>query len=73
MKLLFLGQKCTGSKMCRIKNVPGQKCAGSKMCRVKNVLGQKWAGQKCAGSKMSGSKMRYNREDFLVFDIPQTI
>ena len=37
MKLLFLGQKCTGSKMCRVKNVPGQKCVGSKMCRVKNV------------------------------------
>ena len=52
MKLLFFGQKCTGSKMCRVKNVPGQKCAGSKMCRVKNV-----PGQKCAGSKMGGSKM----------------
>ena len=23
--------------MCRVKNVPGQKCVGSKMCRVKNV------------------------------------
>ena len=70
MKLSFLGQKCTGSKMCRVKNVPGQKCVGSKMCRVKNVPGQKWAGQKCAGSKMSGSKMRYNlyNERKLIFN-----
>ena len=52
MKLLFLGQKCagsklSGSKMCQVKNAPGQKCAGSKLCRVKNgqvknVPGQKW-------------------------------
>ena len=37
MNLLFLGQKCTGSKMCPVKNVLGQKCVGSKMCWVKNV------------------------------------
>ena len=51
-----LGQKCIGSKMCRVKNVPGQKCAGSKMCRVKNVPGQKCAGQKCVGQKCAGQK-----------------